>query len=515
MHAVIFYAATIAFMVGIFVRTMAPQFELPSIALLAVLAFTFALVWRRRSFTPSAPLLLVSSVALLAAVFGMVRMEVASWSEIDTELERQVGSEVTLEGVIDQEPDVRANTTHLYVDIGGRHLLIFADRFGEYAYGDRVRITGELAKPEAFETDLGRTFNYPGYLLARDVAYTMFYADIETRAAGEANPLVARLLAAKHAFMDVIELVIPEPQVGLGEGLLLGAKRALGQELEEAFRTTGIIHIVVLSGYNIMLVVAFVMYGLTYVFGIRLRAVFGVAAIVAFAVLVGLSATVVRASIMAGLFLIAKATGQTYVVLRGLLFAGCVMLLLNPYLLVYDTGFQLSFVATLGLIFVAPWFETKLGFMPGTIGAREFLTATLATQVFVLPLLLYQIGEFSVVAVATNLLVLPMVPVAMLLTFLTGLVGFLSPILALPIAYAAHVSLTYILVVAQWFAALPFASFVVPAFPFRLVIVAYAVLGYAVWKYLNRAKQSVSVQRLIGWTIVNEDELLGVTSSRG
>jgi len=151
--------------------------------------------------------------------------------------------------------------------------------------------------------------------------------------------------------MRSIEAVIPEPQVGLAEGLLLGVKQALGDELEVVFRKTGIIHIVVLSGYNVMLVVIFITYVLSYVLPYRARVPFGILAIVCFAVLVGLSATVVRASIMASLILFARATGRTYAVMRALCFAGVIMVLINPYLLVYDVGFQLSFLATLGLIF--------------------------------------------------------------------------------------------------------------------------------------------------------------------
>ncbi|MCB9810775.1 ComEC/Rec2 family competence protein, partial [Candidatus Nomurabacteria bacterium] len=252
------------------------------------------------------------------------------------------------------------------------------------------------------------------------------FAEVEVVDHDKGNLVISKLLNFKSAFMDNLEKVIAEPAVGLGEGLLLGVKQALGDELEEAFRKTGIIHIVVLSGYNIMLVVAFVMLVLGYFLSRRWRTVFGILAIISFALLVGLSATVVRASIMASLLLIAQATGRIYLVLRALLVAGFIMLLFNPLLLVYDVGFQLSFMATLGLILLTPQLERLFTKIPNLAGARMFLTATIATQIAVLPLLLYQIGQFSVVSVLVNLLVLPMVPVAMLLTFITGMLGFVS-----------------------------------------------------------------------------------------
>lgn len=489
MRAALFYAATISFAAGILIRSFTP-IELPAITAVMLAAFALVCVGRRAG---TAPVLLVASVTLCFASLGMLRYEIASWYEVTPELEAMVGETVTLEGYIDREPDVRETTMHLYLDVGGAHVLAIVDRFGIHRYGDRVRIEGELAHPEAFTTDLGRTFNYPGYLRARGVSYVIRYGTIERIATGEGSPVIAALLSGKHAFMRALESLVPEPEAGLGEGLLLGAKRALGSELEAVFRATGIIHIVVLSGYNIMLVVAFVMYCLAHVMGIRARAVFGVCAIAAFAILVGLSATVLRASVMAGLLLYAQATGRTYAVMRALMVAGCAMLCVNPYLLAFDTGFQLSFLATMGLVLLAPHIEARLSFVPLVANVREFLTATLATQVFVLPLLLYQVGEFSVVSVVVNVLVLPMVPVAMLLTFAAGMLGLVSATLALPLAVLAQLSLAYIIAIAEVFAMLPFASYAVPAFSFWLVPLSYGAIGYALWRL--RVSEPIVVRR--------------------
>lgn len=201
---------------------------------------------------------------------------------------------------------------------------------------------------------------------------------------------------------------------------------------------------------------------------------------------------------MASLLLVMGLTGRIYLVLRGLFLAGLLMIIWNPYSLAFDIGFQLSFLATLGLILLSPYLSKQLTLVPNFIGIREFLVATLATQLFVLPLLLYQIGEFSVVAVIVNVVVLPMVPVAMTLTFLAGLIGFVSTTLALPFAYAAHLSLSYIITVAKWFGALPFASFTVPAFSVWFVPLGYIAIAVLVWQ-LGRESRVLK-----GWKIVEE-----------
>jgi competence protein ComEC len=435
-------------------------------------------------------------------------MEIAIWNERDPILDAKLDSEIAFEGVVEREPDVRENVTQLYVESGGEIVLVMADPDIEVSYGDTVVVEGLLQEPASFETDLGRTFNYKGYLQARGVAYVVAFADVKKTGEGGKNPVIALLLSFKQSFMEKIEKAIPQPQAGLSEGLLLGVKQALGEDLEAAFRKTGIMHIVVLSGYNIMLVILFVMYVLSYLLPFKARIWFGLIAIVLFAAMVGFSATVVRASIMAALVLIAKQIGRTYTVIRSLLITGIVMVLINPYLLGFDVGFQLSFIATLGLILLAPCIEKYVKFMPTTIGLREFLTATIATQIFVTPMLLYHIGEFSVVSVLVNMLVLPMVPVAMLLTFAAGMAGFVSEAASIPIGYLAYLSLLYITWIAQFFAQLPFASFVVPAFPFAYVFLAYIPLAWVLWK--ARASQKLK-DPLSGWTIVDEETLVPVS----
>ncbi len=470
-----------------------------------------SMVWSKNRTEIFAPCVISLAIFFVAFSAGVWRTAYDHNSTLNPELLEQVGEEYSFVGVVSREPDKRDSSQHLYIKVGNETILVVTDRYGVFNYGDEVSVTGELSRPQPFETDLGRTFNYEGYLKAQGVNFWLVYPEVIILSGGHGHSVLAGLLNFKQKFMHQIESVINEPAVGLGEGLLLGVKQALGDDLEQVFRATGIIHIVVLSGYNISLVVLFVMYVLSYLLPFRFRLGFGLTAVAAFALLVGLSATVLRASIMAGLLLLAQHTGRVYTIMRALMLAGLLMLMINPYLLPYDVGFQLSFLATLGLILLAPHLERLVAFMPTVFKMREFLVATVATQIFVMPLLLWQIGEFSVVSVIVNLLVLPMVPVAMLLTFLTGLVSFVSATLAWPFAFLSQLSLDYILLVAIRFAELPFAVYVVPPFPFWVVVFAYAVLGYGLWRYLNHSQKTImadNVSNLEDWTIEDWDDLV-------
>jgi len=518
MNGTYFYTAVIGFVLGV---GAASVWVVGFAYIVWVVALTgvVALIASRKSEAISAGHLQLLSLFLIVLALGMVRFNIESLDEDNQQYESQIDTQVTLEGIVAREPDVREDTTHVYVSVEDELFLVKTNRYTKVQYGDAVTVMGTLRKPEVFITELGRTFNYPKYLHARGVSYALSFSQIEVRGHEQGNRVVQTLLKGKQKFMQRIESVIPEPEVGLAEGLLLGVKQALGDELETVFRKTGIIHIVVLSGYNVTLVVIFITYILSYLLPYRMRTPFGLLAIVCFAILVGLSATVVRASIMAALILFARATGQTYAVMRALMFAGVVMIIINPYLLVYDVGFQLSFVATLGLLLVAPYIDRLLHFIPNFLQIREFLTATLATQIFVMPILLYSIGEFSLVSVLVNVLVLPMVPVAMLLTFITGLVGFIFPAVAVLLGYITYLCLLYILSVATFFATVPLASVTVTAFPFVFVVLGYFVMGYGLY-WLHIKNNPLEIQKnvdvlkdtdidredgLDGWVIEQEE----------
>lgn len=494
-----FYLATLAFVFGVGARTLLPL-ESSLLLLLIGAVFVLGVGWRYFVQEGVYTAMVVCGVALL---FGVWRMDFA-WSSVGASpLAYSVGETIELTGTVVREPEQRERSLQLYVQTDTDLVLVSADRYETVRYGDVVLVEGKLKRPEEFVTDLGRTFNYPGYLLARGVEYTVSFPTVTVLGSGQGNIVISNLLRFKQAFVTRLSQVLPEPQHGLGVGLLLGVTAGLGEDIEASFRTSGIIHIVVLSGYNVMLVVTFIMYVVAFALPPRPRLVVGVMAIIAFACLVGLSATVLRASIMAVLFLITQTFGRTYIVLRGLLLAGVIMIVINPYLLVFDVGFQLSFIATLGLILVSPQFETILDIVPKNFKCKEFLIATVATQIAVLPLLLYQIGQLSLIAVIVNVLVLPMVPIAMLLTFITGVATMLWPFLGSILVFPTYLSLEYILFLAQFFASVPLAAVVVPVFPFFVVPLAYAALGYVLYRFRARSND-VEPTSLTDWDIVEE-----------
>lgn len=446
-----------------------------------LMASILCLAWcmRRRA------VYVVCLVFIIGSVLGAARVMIAPAS-LPLEFVPLIGSEVELEGTVIIEPDIRETTQRVRLavtkDGSSANVLAVAPLYPEIKYGAQVIVRGTLAHPEPFETDTGRTFRYDRFL-AKDAVFALVEsASIETVAEGKdvGTRIIGSLLAGKHAFQEGLARAIPEPGASLASGLITGGKQGLGPELLDAFVIAGLVHIVVLSGYNVMIVAE----GVLRMFAFlprRTGALIAGVVIGLFVLAAGAGAASVRAGLMAGLGLVARATGRTYAVVRALLVVAAIMLLMNPLLLAFDPGFQLSFVATLGLILLAPIIELRLTIIRSAFW-RDLLAATLAAQIAVLPLLLYQTGLFSLVSLPANLLVLPFVPLAMLLSALAGVIGMALPGIAPIIGLPAHLVLSLIVSVAEFSSDLSLAAVSVPQFPFLVTVLSYVGLGFVVAK---------------------------------
>jgi len=448
------------------------------------------------------------AIFLVAIGLGMARYEIKDTPPDLGRFESAAasGGKIELTGVVVEEPDEREKNTRLVVESEGVKILVYARHYPEFEYGDELKISvrrGGLKKPSSFAKPAYRTgrvsgdkkasrsdFGWADYLAKDGIYYEVLYPKISLIARGKGNWVKRQMLALKAKYLSALSRAIPEPYAAFMGGLTVGAKRAIGKNLLDDFRRTGVIHIVVLSGYNISLV-ADTFTRLASFLPRIFAAGFGALGIVLFAVMTGASATVVRASLMAVLVILARATGRIYEITWALFLTGFLMILRNPKILRFDAGFQLSFLATFAVIFLAPRVKKKMNFVPEKFQLREIVSATAATQVFVLPLLLYKTGMFSAVSVPANLLVLALVPTTMLFGFITGAIGMLSFLLSVPFSWISYALLRYELGVVELFAKLPFASFNVPNFPLWAALAAYAVYAVIVCRLNGKNKKTI------------------------
>lgn len=428
-----------------------------------------------------------------ALVLGMIRFDVSRVQSTPL-LESAIEHNVRIEGVVTSEPDVRERNTRLTVDVSlfngeavRARVLLIAPAHTQVRYGDHIYAEGKLRKPESFESGEGRTFDYPNFLAVRGITHELSFADVTVVGHG-GHPVKAAMIGVKTAYITGLRAVLPEPYAGLAAGITAGDKRSVGSELSEVFQEVSLVHILVLSGYNITVVLGALMGVFARIpRGWRLLAVLFV--VTFFAVISGGAASAVRAGAMAFCAVVASLYGRQFVALRVLLTIVIVMVAWNPYLLAYDPGFQLSVLATFGLILLAPHVERLLSRVPNTFTLRDIAVATIATQITVLPLLLYSNGLLSIVSLPANLLTLVAVPLAMLFSAVAAIGGILFGTWGALVAFPAYILLRYIVVVAELCAALPYASVVVPAFPAWILMGAYgcmlAVIAYAKRRHLE------------------------------
>ncbi|MEK7613276.1 MAG: ComEC/Rec2 family competence protein [Patescibacteria group bacterium] len=407
---------------------------------------------------------------LCAALLGSTRAYFFDQS-ISEDLVQFEGARVHMVGVVSSAPEKRETTTRLRVQIESvnQHptlgvVMVSTDPYNAFHYGDRVAIEGVIKKPESFETDTGRAFNYEKFLRAHRVTHVISFANVEVVEENAGNQIIAALTSFKDTLVSRIELLLPDPEAPLLSGLLLGEQQSLGTRLYESFQRAGVVHMVVLSGYNVSLIVQALSKITETFLPLAARSTVLILAIVSFALMTGASETTVRASLMAGILLVGTLLARPHDALRALLVAGGVMVLWNPYLLLFDLSFQLSFVATAGILLWANPLAQKLSWLTERFGIREIAGATLAAQIAVLPVLVLSIGSVSLVAPFANILVLGAVPYAMFFGFVASVISFVHPLLALPFTFITQALLVYILTVSVWFGNLPFAAITIPWF---------------------------------------------------
>lgn len=391
---------------------------------------------------------LPSKIALpglgIAFFMGALRLSltVFSISEQDLAFYNDQNQPVALEGVVIAYPDERDLYTALVVQVD--HIrpaeeswvavqgkaLIRLEPGGEWRYGDRLRLFGELITPSEDET-----FSYKEYLSQRSIHSLMIRAQAEKIAQGQGNRIFAALYALRGFSQHTINAMYPDPEAALLNGILLGLERGIPTDLVQAFQVTGTAHIVAISGFNMSILSGLCVILLDRWLGRKRGALFTVVVIALYTLLVGAQASVIRAAIMGGLSVFAAQVGRRQNGLNSLAFVAAVMAAVHPFVL-WDVGFQLSVAATLGLVlFGDAWLLGFEQFLTPHLGRAisrrvakpvgDYFLLTLAAQVMTLPVIVYHFGRLSLVSLIANPFILPLQPAIMIGGGISLLAGFL------------------------------------------------------------------------------------------
>lgn len=264
-------------------------------------------------------------------------------------------------------------------------------------------------------------------------------------------------LNIRDAFSGALRKVIAEPMASLGVGFLVGQKSALSSDFSEALKVAGLTHIVVASGYNLTILVRLARRLFEKISKYQ-AAVWSVVMILGFMAVTGWSASMTRAGLVAALSLWAWYYGRTFHPVTLLTIAASVTATVNPAYAWGDIGWALSFAAFAGVIILAPLLQAYFYGKQKANFIGRTLIETASAQIVTLPIMLGVFGQFSVVALISNVMILSLVPFAMLLTFVAGISQIVAPAIAGILAWPAGALLNYMVWAVEWTASFPWAQ---------------------------------------------------------
>ena len=493
---------SVAWVVGVLLGSMV---SLPLLAPVLLSAVTLAVVlWRRRK-----GLFLWGGLSLVTLLSGL------NWYDVavsEPNLQDFSGQRVVMEGEVSRDTQYSGGGAWMGVSVkrvwvgdcpskASGKVVVYTEPVPWYSQGDVLRITGEVES-------LCEISN-PGYR-----AFLERQGYVGTVADSAQIELVQRswLFAFRNRLAGSISTALAEPQASLAEGLLLGIRSHMPDELRTDFSRTGTSHLLAISGFNLAVIGGAILSAAAWVFG-RQRPVYLVvtlAIVWLYSALTGMQPPVFRSAIMFSLVLAALWVGRPGSALTALCFAGAIMVGLDPRVL-WDVSFQLSFMAVAGLILVQPplqqWGDRVIpeGHWVSFIVKPVFsnFTVGLAAIVATLPLMVYYFQSFSLVGLPATVVASAFVTPATMLAGGTALLGLFAPPLAWVVGWVASFFLMCITATVEWFGRLPFASIETGSVSGAVAWVYYVALLAIIWRGRLRLVATAPVRllgRLFNWS---------------
>ncbi|HDH31716.1 MAG TPA: ComEC family competence protein [Candidatus Wolfebacteria bacterium] len=346
---------------------------------------------------------------------------------------------ISFEGIVTRNP-ARGNQQKLTIELqppySGR-VLVKLKNYPSFNYGDLISFEGQIKKPEKG--------SYANYLAKDKIFGTISYPKTNFISSGHGSKIKSTLFSLKERTVSNFQKVLPAENAAFLSGITLGERAEFSKEFKEAMSKSGTTHLVALSGYNITILVVAIAYILSSFVSRRLVFWLTLLIIIGFVIMTGAEASVVRAAVMGGIILLAKRANRLYSFRNAIAIAGFLMVLENPKVLSFDIGFQLSFMALLGIVYLRPAIQKffKFSEKPGFLLWKENFLTTFSAQLFVLPLLVLYFGNFSPISLLSNILILSVIPLTMTLGFIIGFLGFIHYYFSLIFGWLTNLLLSY------------------------------------------------------------------------
>jgi len=479
----IFLYFCLSFITGIFINSIISISQPLLLSFLVLGILLISVLWQYKK-------LVCLGFCIIFLTLGIWRHQMVLLKIKNSPIKNFIGKEVVLIGLVEKEPTIKEKSIKLRIKIEKVNnykvnsdsdfgkVLITTWRYPEYQYGDRLKIKGELKEPQAF-----KRFNYRDYLKKEGILAVINFPNVELIKENQGNFLKEILISFKNKLKESLNQQISRPHSAILEALLFGEEENISKSLKEKLNLTGTRHITAISGMNLTIISVLLLNFLLFLGLWRQQAFYlSLILIIFYVLMTGSPASVVRAAIMVILFLTAQYFGRYSSGSRAIVIAATFMLFQNPLLLTKDVGFQLSFLATMGLIYLQPIISEWFKKIPNFFQLRTNLSATFSAQIFTLPILIYNFGYIPVVSPIANILILPFIPLITILGFIFSIIGIFWQSLAQILSWFTWLLITFVLEIINWFSKIPWVSLTLENIHWIFLIISYLVLGIIIWK---------------------------------
>jgi competence protein ComEC len=500
----IFLACCVSFITGVAIHSFFEELALyrfwwfVGVCLLLVVT-VFLWKWKKAG---------VMSLLLLFLLLGVFRYAVAVPADLGpNRLAHYHGEEVDISGYICSRVEERSDSQKFHfcaryligrkngpASVTGK-MVVITSKYPYYEYGEEAVFRGNPEEPEPFQG-----FAYDKYLAKQGIYSVSYYPELKRLAdpgggEGIKSSLYGKILDLREYLSSRIEAGLEEPEATLANAMLLGYKSAIPDSIREQFSRAGLSHIIAISGLHISILVILVFY-LVMGIGVERDKAFYISSLMLlfYIILIGTPVSAVRAGLMGFLALLAVRMKRLPKAENFLIISGFIILMVNPMLLRYDVGFQLSFLAVVAILFFYPLLR-KVVLQKTRMDDRnrvpravvEVMLVTFIIQLLIAPVVAYNFGIISLIAPVANLLVLWTLPLVLSFLIVGVVLSILLPGISIFLFLPAKLFLSYILWIGEIINRIPLSAWKAEDIELSWLIAYYVILLliFSVWRYRN------------------------------
>jgi len=424
----IFFGVGIFFLIGIVLASFINNFLI--ITLIVLLGFFYLLLIDKK----------IIALLLLFIIFGAAYFNLFSYCQFKN-INIPYNENSRFEGIVTNVRD--GSVQQLEISLLGEYkgkINLKTARYPEFNYGDKIEFEGTIKE---------LTGEYKNYYLTKNILGEINFPVIKLISTGNGNFIKSQLFNLRNKIRNIFQSILSKEKAAFLAGITIGSREDFSKEFKEKMSFSGTTHLVALSGYNITIIILAASIFFSSFFNVAISFYFNILTVILFVIMTGAEASVVRAAIMGVIVVLSQRMERLSSPRNAIVVAALIMALFNPRVLVFDIGFQLSFAALIGIIYLAPAIKNIFFASGGKIFDKGFLSwkenavTTFSAQILALPILLSNFGIFSLASIVANVLILEFIPITMGIGFATAFLGMFSLFLAKILGYLVNIFISY------------------------------------------------------------------------